>query len=201
MITANVDGLDKLLGNFTNLGVEGIRMADAVIASNVDGMVLEAKQSAPADLGKIRQSLGKEKVSEDNTVGYNFFCNALEAGFQEFGTGGKVDVPSEMADIASTFQGYKGGSMQEFILALIGWVRRHGLTGVYSIKTHKRIGTNASNLDADTQAAWAIARSILRNGLKPQPFFYPAFVNGRSKLMPALEAAYNQLIQSNNGKP
>lgn len=196
MAGVEIIGLDKLITQFTLLGTEGIRMCDAVIASNVDGMVNEAKQSAPADLGTIRQNLGKDKISDTNIVGYNFFCNALEAGFQEFGTGGKVDVPNEMSDIASSFQGYKGGNMAEFILALTDWVRRHGLTGTYSIVTHKRTGTKASNSDADTQAAWAIAKTILRDGLTPRPFFYPAFVNGRAKLVPSLEQAYNELVKT-----
>lgn len=196
MASVEIVGLDKLISQFTTLGTQGIRMADAVIAANVDGMVLEAKQSAPSDLGKIKQNLGKEKITDANTVGYNFFCNALEGGFQEFGTGGKVDVPEEMTDVAATFQGYKGGSMADFILALTDWVRRHGLTGTYSIATHKRTGTKASNIDADTQAAWAIAKAILRDGLSPRPFFYPAFVNGRSKLIPTLEQAYNEMLKS-----
>lgn len=195
-MSVQIIGLDKLIGQFATLGTQGLRMADAIIATNVDGMLNEAKASAPADLGRIRQMLGKEKIGDTNTVGYNFFCNALEAGFQEFGTGGKVDVPAEMSEIASSFQGYKGGNMAGFILALTGWVRRHGLTGTYSIKTHKRTGTTSSNLDADTQAAWAIAKVILRDGLRPKPFFYPAFVNGREKLLPALENGFNEMIKS-----
>lgn len=196
MATVEIVGLDKLISQFDTLGTNGIRIADAVLATNVDGMVLESKQSAPADLGTIRQNLGKDKITDNNVVGYNFFCNALEGGFQEFGTGGKVDVPEEMADVAATFQGYKGGDMQAFITALTDWVRRHGLTGTYSISTHKRTGTKASNMDADIQAAWVIAKTILRDGLMPRPFFYPAFVNWSSKLMPTLEQAYNELVKS-----
>lgn len=193
-----VEGLPELLKKFVDLQTNGLRMADAVVGSIADGVVLDAKQSAPADLGKIRQGIGKESVSSATNIMYKIFSSAPESAFQEFGTGGRVIIPPEMSDVAAQFQGQKGGDFAEFIKALVGWVRRHGLTGVYSVKTHKRIGTKASNADADEQAAYLIARSILKNGLKPQPFLYPAYVRGTAKLIPAFEKGIQDLIFSFN---
>lgn len=194
-MSVQIIGMDKLLAKFVELGTEGVRMASAVVNVTADNIVVEAKQLAPVDLGTIRQNIGKDVTNQNNIITANIFANAPESAFQEFGTGGRVDVPEEMAEVAAQFQGIKGGSMAAFILALTEWVRRHGLTGVYSVKTHRK-NSNLSNANDDVQAAWAIARAILRDGLRPRPFLYPAFVNGRAKLLPALEKAYVEMLKS-----
>lgn len=185
-----VTGVPELLRKFADLGDAGIIVANRSLNVVADLMVAEAKQSAPADLGTIRQNIGKEQI---NDLLVSIFSAAPESAYQEFGTGGKVDVPPEMADVASQFQGKGGGDMAAFILALTDWVKRHGLTGVYSVKTQKR---NNSYANQDEQAAWAIAISILRNGLRPQPFLYPAFVNQSQKLLPLLQASLTELMKS-----
>ncbi len=195
-MSAAIIGLDVLLSKFAQLGASGVKTASAVIGAITDDIVADAKKSAPADLGKIRQGLGKELKITNAVITATVFSNAPESPFQEFGTGGKVDVPSEMADVAAGFRGQKGGSMAAFILALTGWVQRHGLTGVYSVKTQKRVGSKASNSDADKQAAWAIAKAILRDGLTPRPFLYPAYLKGKAKVVPQLENAYIQLLKN-----
>lgn len=187
-MSAVVQGVPELINRLRRISEDGKANARAIVGSIADMIVNDAKFAAPADLGKIRQGIGKSIESNKDRVIATVFSNAPESPYQEFGTGGKVDVPAEMQDVASQFQGQSGGSMQDFILALTEWVKRHGLTGVYSVKTHKR-NTRLSNTDDDTKAAWAIARSILKNGLKPQPFLYPAYVANIGKLKPMLEAA------------
>lgn len=188
MIT--ITGLPELLKKFTDLGDQGKIIANASINATADLIVAEAKQSAPADLGTIKQNIGKEQIGD---LLVSIFSAAPESAFQEFGTGGKVDVPEAMADVAAQFQGAKGGNMAAFILALTDWVKRHGLTGVYSVKTHKR---NNNYANQDEQVAWAIAKTILKNGLQPRPFLYPAFVNQSQKLLPLLQKALQELLKS-----
>jgi HK97 gp10 family phage protein len=190
-ITANVEGLSALLSKFKDLGESGTRTAKAVLDVTADQIVTEAKQSAPAAFGTIRQNIGKETVGE---LQVSVFSAAPESAYQEFGTGGKVQVPSEMSDIASTFQGKGGGDMQAFIQSLIDWIKLRGLTNTYSVKTH-RVSKKGTS-DDNTQLAWAIAKKILRDGLKPQPFLYPAYVNGTSKLLPLLQKAFDELLKS-----
>lgn len=200
MPSFKIEGVQETIDKLMRLSDQGKRVAIAEVNVIADKIVLQAKQSAPADLGKIRQMIGKENANPDGLL-VSVFSAAPESPFQEFGTGGKVDVPEEMADVASQFQGASGGSMADFILALTDWVRRHGLTGVYSVATHKRVTnktfTKQGNSDADTQAAWAIAKAILRDGLTPRPFLYPAYVNNSKDLLPALENALKILMRDN----
>lgn len=175
----SVTGLPELLAKFADLGVQGERMASAVVNSVGDLIVADAKQNAPADLGKIRQGIIKEQLSQFQVM---IAATAPESVFQEFGTGGKVDVPEEMADVASQFQGANGGDMAAFILALAGWIERHGITGTKN--------------ETPEQIAWPMARAILRDGLTPQPFLYPAFVAQSSKLVSMLQTALSELLRS-----
>lgn len=191
---ATVNGLPELLNKFSELGRGGDRIAKAILNATADEIVVLAKQSAPTDLGKIRQGIIKEQISDFQVA---VKATAPESAYQEFGTGGKVSVPEEMSEVASYFIGGGGNgdsSMADFILALTDWVRRHGLTNTYNIST-KKVFSRGGNT-ADTQLAWAIAKKILREGLQPRPYLYPAYVAGSSKLMTRLETAFKELLKS-----
>jgi HK97 gp10 family phage protein len=174
-----ITGLPELLNKFKDLSTQGERLASAIVNSTADQIVAQAKENAPADLGKIRQGIVKEQISAFQV---SIAATAPESVFQEFGTGGKVDVPSEMADVASSFQGESGGGMADFILALVGWISRHGITGTKN--------------ETPEQIAWAMAKAILRDGLRPQPFLYPAFVQFSVKLVPTLQVGLQELLKS-----
>jgi len=190
-----VTGIPQLISDLKRVGGDGARYANAIVDSVADMIVADAKTNAPADLGAIRQMIAKDLVSTETGAIATINANAPESPFQEFGTGAKVDVPPEMQDVANEFKGAGGGDFAAFILALTGWVKRHG--GAYgssfSIKTHRRTGKASVNRDLDERAAYAIAKSILKNGLKPQPFLYPAYVKNIGKLEPMLRTALNEL--------
>lgn len=200
--TVSVD-IAELITKLRGMSNGGKQAARNVIASTADLIVADAKQNAPADLGTIRQQITREVVSNDELVQATIYANAPESPFQEFGTGGKVNVPEEMSDVASQFIGYKGGDMAAFIKALVDWIKRHGINRVYSVKTHKISKAKTAKLSSqlgygsvdemDTQTAWAIAKTILRDGLRPQPFLYPAWLKFSSQLKDKLQAELTRL--------
>ena len=63
----------------------------------------DAKRNAPVDLGKLRQSINYQKG--DNGLKAFVFVNVPYAAYQEFGTGGMVNVPPEMKEIAEYYRG------------------------------------------------------------------------------------------------
>lgn len=193
--TVNVKGLNDLIAKTKAISADSARMANAIVSSTCDTIVADAKQAAPADLGTIRQNIGKEQVGD---ASFALFSNAPESPFQEFGTGPMVDVPAEYEDIAATFKGDKGDGWEAFIESLMGWIKRHGLAGVYSVKTHKlnNHSYKDQNEAAIESAAWAIARSIIRDGLSPQPFFFPAIDKGIVALDEKMKTYYDSLISS-----
>lgn len=185
-------GIPELIARLNRISDEGKRQTVAIISSVADLIVADAKANAPADLGTIRQNIGKDVKTDGDKTYAVVFSAAPESPFMEFGTGGKVIIPTEMADLAATFKGKKGGDFKAFVLALVGWIKRKGLTNTYSVKTRRvsKKGTPEQN----ERLAYIIATKILRFGLKPRPFLYPAYVKNKVKLRPMLETALANAI-------
>lgn len=98
-------GLNEVISNLRKYGKEAekdIEGVTAQVAKNIEGY---AKSAAPANFGKLGQSIQAKKI--DN---YNW---AIEAGgtiapyapYVEFGTGGLVNVPNELKEQAIKFKG------------------------------------------------------------------------------------------------
>ena len=105
-------------------------------------------------------------MSDNTKFIYSIGTNVKYAPYIEFGTGGKVNIPAGFSSYASQFKGKKGGKFKEMVLAIMEWVQKKGIA---SGKQSKSV-------------AYAIAISILRKGLRPQPFLIPAFEAEKPKL-------------------
>lgn len=191
-ITAKVKGTQKLIADLRAISSEADKLSNAIVGVAADKITTKQKQAAPADLGKIKQNLGNVRLEQSL---YSIFSNAPESPYQEFGTGPQTNVPAQWADVAAQFKGKSTGTWQEFIIALTDWVKRHGgaYGSTYSVKTRRRTGNKIANNDADTQAAWLIARAILRRGLKPQPFFFNAVETGFKDMEKMLKTGLEQM--------
>lgn len=127
-----------------------------------------AQRDAPKDVGDLVRGI----TFDAKGTRLEMFSNAFYSAFMEFGTKGKYrPIPGTEA-IAAQFKGFKIGTLADMIRALERWVARKGITGVYSVKTRKRTGGAAAILAQNRAAAWAIAMSILKNGVQPHPFFF-----------------------------
>lgn len=125
-----------------------------------------AKRLAPVNLGQLRNSIYLKEQNVDNGFVFTVGSNASYAPFVEFGTGGKVSIPKGFEELASGFKGKRAGTFKDMVEALTLWVRRKGIGG-----------------GKDKSIAYAIAISILRKGLRPQPFLIPAFEAEKPKLI------------------
>lgn len=157
-----IEGLEKTLARFDVKKYEpqiqqcfnnfGIRVQNQAI------------QAAPVDESGIKNSIRQDpiKLGSEITVGANY------ASFQEFGTRKFAaayisTLPADWQTFARQFKGGGGsGSFEDFVMSLVGWCKRHGIS---------------------EKAAYPIAIKILRNGMKPQPFLYPAFNTNKKKLL------------------
>ena len=130
----------------------------------------DAKRLAPVNFGQLRNSIA---LTKDSDLTYTVSANASYAPFVEFGTGPQANVPSTFPE----FQGkYKGNStFKDMINAIMLWVKAKGIG-------------NGKN---DRSIAYLIARSILRKGLRPQPFLLPAYEMEKPKLIERLNKLLN----------
>lgn len=166
----------RLVRKLQELGTRGDRMAKAVIQSEADLMVVDAKRMAPANLGTLRQSIGKESINDGLIA--SVYVNVPYAAYVEFGTGQYVSIPPELSELAAKYKGRGNGSFEDFKIAIKDWMQRHGI---------------------EEKFAYVIMMQILHDGLHPQPFFYPAFQKMRSDLPKKLRLAFERLTTASNG--
>lgn len=176
---SRVTGLDKVLKQLDSFGKEGNQMAIAIVQSTADNVVADAKRNAPGNLGKLKQSI--HKVKEAKGFIARVVVGVGYAIYVEVGTGTYVRVPPELQDIAIQYKGQSKGTFEEFLQAIKDWIKQKGIG------------------DPD-KLGYIIAMSILRKGIRPQPFLYPAYVAGRKKLLVTMRTGLNQLVKKYNSK-
>lgn len=125
-----------------------------------------AKRLAPVNFGQLRNSIYLKEQKVEKGVVFTVGSNASYAPYVEFGTGGKVSIPRGFEELASGFKGKKAGAFKDMVQALTLWVKRKGIGG-----------------GKDKSIAYAIALSILRKGMRPQPFLIPSFEAEKPKLI------------------
>lgn len=130
---SDIKGFKELTAKLISISKRGEDMVKDEIEAAGREIELKAKSLAPVDLGTLRRSINYS--SNNSGFGALISVNVKYGAYQEFGTGGLVNVPPEMREIAEYYKG----------------------------KGFKQVN------------------------LRPQPFLYPAFVEGRKQLIEQLK--------------
>jgi len=152
--------------------------------------VAEAKRLSPIDEGFLRGKIGYEpptvQALRTSIVVACNYAAYVEFGTRRFAAAYVASLPATWQAYAATFKGGTGGSMDDFIKHITEWVLRKGIAGTKtkSGKTSK----SQDSLRAMRQAAYGIALHILRNGIKAQPYLYPAVTHQLNELKKRLNA-------------
>lgn len=162
-------------------------------------VVATAQHLAPVDEGTLRNSITYEQTDlfVEIIVSVNYAAY-LEFGTRKFAAAYVSTLPPNWQTFAAQFKGGKGGNFDEFLMRITEWIHRKGLgngfmgkigvAGSYSLKTRKRVGGKDKQAQEDKSTAYVIALSILRNGIKPHPFLYPAVEKNLIELKANLKA-------------
>ena len=89
----------KSLRKFGKEAEEIIKDTTLAIASEIEA---DAKRLAPVDMGFLRNQIHTDEVNEYN---YEIVARAKYSAYLEFGTGGLVNVPEELKELAIKFKG------------------------------------------------------------------------------------------------
>lgn len=142
------------------------------IQASVMKIESDAKRLAPINFGKLRGAIKWEKESE---LTYSVGAYTSYAAYVEFGTGPLTSIPNGYSTFASQFQQKSGGKFKDMVNALTLWVERKGI----------------GNGKKSKSIAYAIALSILRKGMRPQPYLIPAFEKEQKLLIERLKNILN----------
>ena len=167
-----IKGLASTIAELRAYGKDIDKMIDAETESIAFQIEADAKKLAPKNFGKLAQSISHAKVKP---ALYKVTVNELYGAYMEFGTGSKVNVPAEFADMAATFKGKKQGTFKQGLEAIKVWCKSKGIP---------------------EEAAYPIFAKILGAGINPRPFLYPAWVKGKKDYQNNLE----RLLKSLNKK-
>ena len=133
----------------------------------------DAKKLAPVNLGTLRNTIYlAEDSKSNNQYVFGVGSTASYAAYVEFGTGGKVRIPSGYENYAAQFKDKKGGKFKDMVLALMEWgIKKGYITPGKGARQH----------------AYFMALKILKKGLRAQGFLIPAFEAERPKLIQRIE--------------
>lgn len=146
--------------------------------------VNEAKRRCPVDEGFLRNSINfkSEPLKVSLIVGASYAAY-LEFGTRTFAADYVNSLPADWQTFASQFKGKAGGNFDDFIIRLVEWVKRKGLhltEAQHDAQTGERVGFHKvkkskaqKEEDADI-VAYLIAKSIMKKGIRAQPYLYPA---------------------------
>jgi HK97 gp10 family phage protein len=154
-----VKGVSKTIAELRSFGKDIEKKINAETEAAAFEIEELAKKLAPKNFGKLAQSISKEKIKISN---YKVTVNEFYGAFMEFGTGTKVNVPAEFADMAKSCKGIKSGTFEQGLEAIKVWCRAKGIP---------------------EEAAYPIFAKILGAGINPQPFLYPAWIKGKKQYL------------------
>lgn len=181
--TLKLQGFADLENNLRTATDRMLSELDREEQASAETIVRDAQRDAPVNVAELRRSITFIKNKE---LSYSIVAQSEYAAFMEWGTKTKIRIPAEYAGIAAQYK-QKGGSFSDLLRAILLWVHQKGITGRYSVKTRKRLGSKKSQAGEDMAVAYAIARSIAIKGVNPHPFFFHNFDKERPQLLKRAE--------------
>lgn len=173
MIKIKLDGIKGTIADVERIAKDSEQRVKIALVDFGTKVEADAKRDAPADEGKLRNSINS--VYRDGEVSITVtsdYAAYMEFGTRKFAAKYVATLPADWKTYAATFKGKGGGSFDQFIQAIMAWVRRKGIGA--DTTSSGNVSNSRSSLDKQQQAAYWIALNILQNGIKPQPFLYPA---------------------------
>ena len=179
VISLNIQGFESVIKNIKGTAKEietAINISLEIFGRN---SVTDAKRNAPFDEGKLKGSIEfkQTNLSVEVTVGADYAAY-LEFGTKRFAAKYVSSLPSEWQAFAAQFKGKGGGSFEDFVMRLTRWVLKKGIGS--------KVGKQSKETTAKADA-YAIALYIIRNGIRPHPFFVPAIEKNKIILVANLK--------------
>lgn len=165
-----VKGLDATLKKFDRLANKSKDDIQSALNAFAADVATDAVKFAPGNEGKLKQSISPVYGNlEGGVVASVNYAAFIEFGTRKFAAEYVSTLPTDWQNIANSKKGGNGGSIKGLLLALKTWFDQRGIP-------------------KDKQ--FFIARKILRDGVKSQPFIYPAINKNKEQLIKDIKAIF-----------
>jgi HK97 gp10 family phage protein len=168
--TISLPGIEDLIADLEKYNEKIQTEVAYEIEASARTIVRNAKRNAPKDQGRIAQLISYKTL---NKLTQELISGAEYSAFPEFGTKSKVRISNpELAPLAQQFKGVKlARGKMGFRQAIYEWAKRKGIS---------------------KDAWYPIFISILRFGIRAQPYFFPAYYAEIPLLRKRLENILNK---------
>lgn len=191
--TVNIKGFQEVKEDLKNIP----KLVESEVQKRLNEFGLktvnDAKRLAPVDEGHLRNSISfvKQKLKVNIVVAANYAAY-VEFGTRKFAASYVASLPQDWQKFAAKFKGAAGGgNFEDFVMRIMDWVKRKGISGTYSVKTKKRTKASGTGQDfEDAEVAYGIALSIIRKGTRPHPFLFPAIEKNKIELVNELKELF-----------
>lgn len=162
----DISGIKEIENAIKKIDEKATKGLSAELDSSSKTIAKVAKRNAPGNIGQLRGSI---TFDVGNQLFKSVFSTVNYAPYVEFGTRGKVKVPVGYEAFAAQYKssGKKGKDVWK---AIEFWVKRKGI---------------------NPKLTFVIFRSIMRNGIPPQPFMIPAYEKEKPELLKRLKALFS----------
>jgi len=191
MIKIDISGFDKALADVNSLATKAKQDVKFALVDFGTSVERDAKRLAPADEGKLRNSINSVYNATNMTVtitAASDYAAYMEFGTRKFAAQYVATLPQDWKTYAATFKGKGGGNFDAFLKAIMEWVRRKGIGGLQTKSGN--VSKSKDSLAQQKSVAYLIAMKILREGVRPQPFLRPAVVAHTPKLISDIEKIF-----------
>ena len=176
MIKVNVSNTKKVLAAIEKYGDEAVQELGDVVKIKALTMVDKAQSLVPRNKSTLALSIKQEQKTP---LSYDVGTKEPYAPYVEFGTGVKVKVPPEFKYLADRAKRQPKGSFKEGLKDIKRWCKAKGI---------------------DEKYAYIIFVNILNNGIRPRPFMYPAYLEGKRTFLKDIKDTIKRLNKKfNNG--
>jgi HK97 gp10 family phage protein len=175
-LSITIGNLDKVLAEIKAYPQDIKKIINNEFLAFGDNTANDMKRLAPKNEGALVQSINTN-IDLDQMIlhvgAYIEYAAYLEFGTKSFAAAYVASLPEDWQAFAAEHHGEGEGTFAELIQAIMKWVELKGIASGKDIK----------------QASYLIARKIVRDGIKAQPYFYPAFEKNKLELIENLKAA------------
>ncbi len=130
----------------------------------------------------------KANVKGNDSIATGQLINSIENEYRAGKQEGTVTVGANYGGYLEF--GRKAGGMPP-VKFIFEWVRKKGVGAIFSVSTRRQVQKKSTE-QKQMGIAWAIAKSIMRNGTKPRPFLIPAWRENATRLVAQLRRTLEQ---------
>lgn len=171
-VNVTITGNTAILKKLQVLPAQARQLVSEAIEDTTTDIHRAAVSRVPVDTGRLKGSLTPVVLTEGPQIVGEVGTNVEYAPYMEFGTRSNARIPAGLESYAAQFKGSRGGG-KDFEEAITEWMRKKGIP---------------------EEARFPIMMKLLKVGVRPQPFLFPAFFENVPKFLGRLNKELAKLV-------